>query len=360
MGTFRRDLAVFRTGFYNGNRDADGAGGAENWPDFKRPLGDSMRSGYLYALGAFGLWGVLPIYWQLIREVPALQVVCHRIIWSVLLLVPLLSWTGQWPAAMAAISNPATMIRQVAASMFLAINWLAFVWAVSNGRMIESSLGYYINPLLNVLLGVLLLGERLRQGQTIAILLAATGVGWLSWHVGTVPWIAIALASSFCLYGLAKKTTSVPPLVSLWIEATVLLLPAIVYLTKQHLQGDGAFGTYGLRIDGMLLASGIVTSVPLWCFANAAQKLPLSTLGILQYLGPTLQFLLGWWVYKEPFDATRMIGFFLVWTALSIFAWDLVHQGSPAKFSTTDDPPASDGIQGPLDGTPKAASELEQ
>lgn len=120
MGTFRRDLAVFRTGFYNGNRDADGAGGAENWPDFKRPLGDSMRSGYLYALGAFGLWGVLPIYWQLIREVPALQVVCHRIIWSVLLLVPLLSWTGQWPAAMVAIRNPATMIRQVAASMFLA------------------------------------------------------------------------------------------------------------------------------------------------------------------------------------------------------------------------------------------------
>jgi chloramphenicol-sensitive protein RarD len=351
---------VIWTGFYNGKKEADGGGGAENWLDFLSPLGDSMRSGYLYALGAFGLWGVLPIYWQLIREVPALQVVCHRIIWSVLLLVPLLSWTDQWPVAMAAIRNPATMIRQVAASMFLAINWLAFVWAVSNGRMIESSLGYYINPLLNVLLGVLLLGERLRHGQTVAILLATTGVGWLSWHVGTVPWIAIALASSFCLYGLAKKTTSVPPLVSLWIEATVLLLPAIVYLTSQHLQGNGAFGVHGLRIDGMLLASGIVTSVPLWCFANAAQKLPLSTLGILQYLGPTLQFLLGWWVYKEPFDATRMIGFFLVWTALSIFAWDLVHQGSPAKLSPTNEPLARDGIQVPLDETTKAAAETEQ
>ena len=281
-----------------------------------------MNVGYLHAAAAFILWGVLPVYWKQLDAVPAAQLVAHRVIWSILVLVPLVWLTGGAASIRAAFATPRVLLRQGLAAAFVSANWLGFVWAVTHDRMIESSLGYFLNPLLSVLLGVFVLGERLRPAQWIAIAVAATGVVWLAAHYQHFPWIALYLAGTFCIYGLAKKRTTLGPLSSLTVETLLLLVPAAAFLAAEHVAGRGLFGRLGGRDDFLIALSGVITAVPLLCFASAAQRIPLSAIGLMQYLGPSIQFLLGLFVYGEPFDAGKLVGFAIVWTALAIYAID--------------------------------------
>jgi chloramphenicol-sensitive protein RarD len=281
-----------------------------------------VNSGYLYAAAAFIIWGVLPIYWKHLGAVPATQLVAHRVLWSIVVLVPLVWMTGAAGSIHAAFTTPRVLLRQGIAAALVSANWLGFVWAVTHGRMIESSLGYFLNPLLSVLLGVFMLGERLRPAQWLAVAVAATGVAWLATQYHHFPWIALFLAATFCLYSLAKKRTSLGALSSLTVETLLLLGPAAAFLAAEHSAGRGAFGHRGGWDDLLIALSGVITAVPLLCFAAAARRIPLSAIGLMQYFGPSIQFLLGVFVYGEPFDAGKLVGFALVWTALVIYAVD--------------------------------------
>ena len=281
-----------------------------------------MNIGYLHAAAAFILWGVLPVYWKQLASVPATQLVAHRVIWSILVLLPLVWLTGAAGRIRAALATPGVLVRQGVAAALVSANWLGFVWAVTHDRMIESSLGYFLNPLLSVLLGVFVLGERLRPAQWLAIAVAAAGVAWLAGQYRHFPWIALYLAVTFCLYGLAKKRTALDALSSLTVETLLLLIPAAVFLALEHTAGRGAFGSRGGWDEPLIALSGVITAVPLLCFASAARRIPLSAIGLMQYLGPSIQFLLGLFVYDEPFDAGKLTGFALVWTALAICAID--------------------------------------
>jgi len=244
------------------------------------------------------------------------------VIWSIVVLVPLAWMTGVAGSIRAAFKTPRVLVRQGIAAAFVSANWLGFVWAVTHGRMIESSLGYFLNPLLSVLLGVCLLGERLRPGQWFAVAVAATGVAWLAAQYQHFPWIALYLAVTFCLYGLAKKRTALGAVSSLTVETLLLLGPAAAFLGVEHVAGRGAFGSLGGRDDALIALSGVITAVPLLCFAAAARRIPLSAIGLMQYIGPSIQFMLGLFVYGEPFDAGKLVGFMLVWAALVIYAID--------------------------------------
>lgn len=287
-----------------------------------------MNPGYLFAAAAFFLWGVLPVYWKLLDGAPATQLVAHRVIWSLATLVPLVWWTGTAGRIRSAASDPRVLLRQAVAALLVSANWLAFVWSVTNDRLLEASLGYFLNPLLSVLVGVVILRERLRPAQWVAIALAAAGVAWLCLTAPRPPWIALVLAGTFCLYSLAKKTTPLDAVSSLTVETLVLLPLAAAFLGLEHAAGRGFFGRTTATNDVLVAASGVVTAVPLLCFAAAARRIPLSALGFLQYLGPSLQFLLGLLVYGEPFDARTFTGFALVWSALAVFVIDGLRHGS--------------------------------
>lgn len=285
-----------------------------------------MNIGHASAIAAFLMWGLLPIYWKQLETIPSLQLVAHRVVWSGLTLLPLLAWSGAWGEVRSAARRPGIVPRQLLAAVLVAANWLGFVWAVTHGRMIESSLGYFLTPLCSVLLGVFCLGERLRPAQWAAVTLAATGVAWIAAGYHHFPWIALFLAGTFSSYSLVKKTTALAALPSLALETALLLAPAILYLGVEHVAGRGRFGTLGPRADMLVAASGLATAAPLLCFATAARRIPLSTLGLLQYLGPTLQFVLGLAVYREPFDRARFVGFTVVWVALAVFVADSLGQ----------------------------------
>lgn len=281
-----------------------------------------MNVGHATAVAAFLMWGLLPIYWKQLEAVPSLQLVAHRVIWSSLTLIPIVAWSGCWPQLRTAAVQPAMVSRQFLAALLVAANWLGFVWAVTHGRMIESSLGYFLTPLVSVLLGVLVLGERLRPVQWIAVGVAAIGVGWIAAGYHHLPWIALFLACTFSAYALVKKTIALDAAVSLTLETLLLLVPACAFLAYEHVVDRGRFGTLGTTTDLLIAACGPATAAPLLCFTIAARRIPLSTLGLLQYLGPTLQFLVGWWIYHEPFDGRRFIGFAIVWVALALFVAD--------------------------------------
>ncbi|MEI2755212.1 MAG: EamA family transporter RarD [Chitinophagaceae bacterium] len=283
-----------------------------------------MNRGYLFAIAAYTMWGLLPIYWQRLREIPATQVVAHRILWSCLFLIPLVMIGGYWPVIRQALKDRKVIVRQSIAAILVCANWLGFVWAVTHDRIVESSLGYFINPLLSVLLAVAILGERLRWKQWMSIGIAALGVVWLTVQNGTLPWVVLMLASTFCLYAFVKKTTSLHPIVSLSIETWALLIPALIFLGMEHSAGRGGLKLDGGLTDWMLVGAGVATTIPLLCFAAGAQRIPLSVVGLLQYIGPTIQFTLGTLVYNEPFNRNTLIGFCCVWIALAIYASDSV------------------------------------
>ena len=278
-----------------------------------------MNKGILNGLGAYALWGFFPIYWKFLQNVPALQVIGHRIGWSFLFLLLILLITRQWNSFRASALTPKTFAIYSVAAVLLSVNWLVYVWGVNAGFIVETSLGYFINPLISVLLGVIFLRERLRAAQWVPITLAAAGVTYLTVSYGRLPWIALTLAFSFGVYGLVKKLAPLGSLYGLTLETALVFPIALIYLAVVDLNGVGAFLHEGPATDLLLIGTGIVTSIPLLMFASAARQIPLTMIGILQYIAPTIQFLIGVFLYHEPFDRSRMIGFSLVWIALIIF-----------------------------------------
>jgi chloramphenicol-sensitive protein RarD len=277
-----------------------------------------MNKGMLYALGAYIMWGLFPIYWKWLQDVPALQVIGHRIGWSFVLLMLVIVGTRQWTKFRSTLT-PRVLGIYFVAGLLLSVNWLIYVWGVNAGRIVETSLGYFINPLLSVLLGMIFLGERLRPAQWFAVGLAAFGVIYLTWTYGSLPWIALSLAFTFGLYGLLKKIAPLGSLYGLTLETGLVFLPALGYLIFAESTGNAAFGHRGIVSVLLLVGTGIVTTIPLLMFASAARRIPLTMIGVMQYIAPTMQFLLGVLIYNEPFTTSKLIGFSMVWVALIVF-----------------------------------------
>ena len=276
------------------------------------------KKGIFYALGAYALWGLFPIYWKWLQDVPAIQVIGHRIGWSFIMLIIVILATGQWKKIRSVLTRRVLGIYLVS-GLLLSANWLIYVWGVNAGHIVDASLGYFINPLFSVLLGVIFLRERLRLSQWLPIGLAAMGVIYLTWSYGSLPWIALSLAFTFGFYGLVKKAAPLGSLYGLTLETGLVFLPALGYLIFAESTGQGAFGHSGSVSTLLMVGSGLVTIVPLLMFASAARRIPLTMIGIMQYIAPTLQFLIGVLIYKEPFTSSRLIGFSMVWLALIIF-----------------------------------------
>jgi chloramphenicol-sensitive protein RarD len=279
-----------------------------------------MHTGILYATLAFLSWGLFPLYFHALNEVPPAQILAHRVLWSLLFLAIVLTVRRQWKWLPKVLGQPRVIVSFVASAFLLSANWLVYIWAVNNGHVIEGSLGYFINPLVNIMFGYLILKERLRGGQWAAIALAALGVAWLTWQAGTVPWIALILASTFGAYGLMRKMAALGALEGLSFETMVLFPLALAYVIWLSLHGDNRFVTASDHTRWLLLAAGPITAIPLLLFASGARRIPLSVLGLLQYISPTIQFLLGVWLFHEAFTAERLVGFLLIWSALALYA----------------------------------------
>lgn len=278
----------------------------------------ATRQGVWLAVGAYGLWGVLPVYWKALHRVPAPEILAHRIIWSLVFLLVLVGVRREWRALQPGL-RAGNLRRYAAAAALLAVNWLTYIWAVNAGRIVETSLGYFINPLVSVALGVAVLRERLRRGQALCILLAAGAVVWLTAREGALPWVALVLAGSFALYGLLKKTAPLPALPGLVVETALLAVPALAFWAARETAGRAAFGHAGPGVTLLLLFTGVATALPLLLFAAAARRVSLTTLGLLQYLAPSLQLLIGVAVYDELFGRDRAVAFALIWTALGLY-----------------------------------------
>jgi chloramphenicol-sensitive protein RarD len=285
-----------------------------------------MHTGILSAALAFFLWGLFPLYFHALQAVPPLQILAHRMLWSLLFLLIVLAIRRQW-AWLAIVRQPRVLASFIASAFLLSANWLVYIWSVNNGHVIEASLGYFITPLVNIMFGFVLLKERLRPGQWGAVGIATLGVAWLTWQTGTVPWIALALAASFGAYGLMRKTAALGALEGLTLETMVLFPLAAAYVAWLSWHGQNAFITTPSDSTRLLLiAAGPLTAIPLLLFAAGARKIPLSVLGLLQYLAPTLQFLLGVWVFHEAFSRERLVGFAVIWAALVLYAAEgLIH-----------------------------------
>lgn len=270
---------------------------------------------YFQALIAYILWGIFPIYWKLLASVGSLEVICHRIVWSLLTLVICISLVGQWPEVKAAFRDSRRLGLTLLAAMLISCNWLVFIWAIGHNAVVQSSLGYFINPLLNVLLGVMLFGERLTRLQWSAVAVAALGLCIMTASTGQISWIAIVLAVTFAAYAAVKKQTSLPAIGGLGLETAMLMPVALIYLvwSESHNPELKSVSTYLL-----LALGGPITTVPLVLFASAAKSVPLVVMGMLQYIAPSLQFLLGIWLYHEPIQLWQFVGFACVWAALGL------------------------------------------
>ncbi|MEM9777692.1 MAG: EamA family transporter RarD [Chloroflexota bacterium] len=278
------------------------------------------KAGFLNGLGAFVLWGFLPIYWKLIADVPAVETLSHRVVWSLVFLLIVLTVTRNWIWLGPVLSDKRKMGLTLLASILLSINWGLYIWAVNIGEILSASLGYYINPLLSVLIGVLFFKERLRVLQWIAIAIAACGVLWLTWSYGQLPWIGLSLAASFGVYGALKKMAVLGSIEGLAVETAGVFLPALGYLIYLAVMGTGSFISVGSFTSWVLVGTGLATAIPLLMFAGAAQRIPLSMVGMMQYIAPTIQLLIGVLMYAEPFPAERQIGFAFIWAALILFS----------------------------------------
>ena len=280
------------------------------------------RPGVAATVAAFVIWGAFPIYLAGLKHVSAMQITAQRIVWSFVFVIGWIAVTGGLGALRAAAARPGVIQRLIASAALITINWVAFVWAVNANHVVDVSLGYYINPLVNVLLGIFVLSERLNRTQWIAVALAAAGVAYLTFETGHVPWAALIVAMSFALYGLIRKTVTVEALPGLAIELTLLLPLAIAYLLWCELTGIGAMGHSGLTVDALFVFGGPLTAIPLFLFAYGARRIPYSTVGVLQYIGPTGQLACAIWFFGEPFGRARAAGFILIWAALLLYAID--------------------------------------
>lgn len=299
---------------------------ARGWGPALMPIKDegdnapAMNPGLLYALLAFGSWGLFPLYLRLVASVPPLELVAHRSTWSLVFLLGMLALLRRWAWLAELRRQPRQVLLFGATALLLSVNWLVYVYAVMAGQVLDASLGYFINPLVSVLLAVLVLRERLRVAQWLAVALAAAGVLWLTLQAGRLPWVALALAVSFAIYGLLRKTARLGALEGLTLE-TLLLAPLVLPLLAWFtLQPGGAMARGDLALNGLLWLSGPLTALPLLFFGAAARRLPLATVGLLQYLSPTLQFLLGVYVFHEPMQPARLVGFAFIWSGLAVYS----------------------------------------
>lgn len=276
-------------------------------------------SGFAAAIAAFTIWGLFPLYLIGLLSVTAMQITAHRIVWSCVFVLGWLALRGEVRQLWAAVGRDGVLIRLMASAFFIAINWIGFAWAVNHDQVLEVSLAYFIGPLLNILLGIFVLAERLDRTQWVAVGFAAAGVAYLTFMAGHAPWIALMVGSSFAIYGLIRKTVSIDALPGLAIE-TILLAPfAIGYLLWCEAQGTAVLGHSSTLINALLLFSGVVTSIPLFLFSYGARRVPYSTIGVIQFIGPTLQLLCGLFIFGEPFESARATGFVLIWMGLLIY-----------------------------------------
>lgn len=278
------------------------------------------NKGILYGIGAYLMWGFFPLYFKALQAVPALEIMFHRVVWCFLFLGGVILVKKEWPNLKAELRRPRVLPIYALAAVLLAANWLVYIFGINSGQVVETSLGYFINPLFSVALGVIFLREKLRPMQWLPIALAAAGVIYLTIQYGALPWIALALAFTFGFYGLLKKIAPLGALHGLTLETAILFLPAMGYLLFIESQGSAAFGHASWTVTLLLALAGVVTAIPLLLFAAAARSIPLYMIGILQYIAPTLQFLLGVLVFGEAFTSTRVVGFSIIWLALLIYS----------------------------------------
>lgn len=293
-----------------------------------------MNQGIFFAFACYGLWGFLPIYWKLLKAVPSDQILAHRIVWSLVFMLIVLTIKKDWEWLNRLREDPKLLFWFSIISALISLNWFIYIWAVNNNFIVEASLGYFINPLVNVSLGVLFLKERLRSAQWIAVGLAFVGVSYLTYVYGRLPWIALSLAFSFAFYGLLKKMVVLGPLRSLTLETFILFLPAAMFLVVKTLNTEAALFNISWKVDALLILAGVATGLPLLFFGAAAKQLSMTALGLMQYLAPTIQFFIGVIIYKEQFSSQQFIGFFFIWSALIIFTFDVVRFSSLKKKST--------------------------
>jgi chloramphenicol-sensitive protein RarD len=278
-----------------------------------------MLTGVFSAGLAFLIWGTFPIYLRTLQGIPPLEILANRVCWSVVFLGLLLLLRRQWGWLTQIRNNPKLLLSFVDSALMLTLNWVIYIWSVNAGQIIDATLGYFITPLVNVLFG-LMLGERLRIGQWTSVILAASGVAWLTFSAGQLPWVGLMLAASFGMYGLLRKTAALGALEGLSIETLIILPAALGFLLIPGSGSSHSVGGDSLSTSLLLMAAGPVTAIPLLLFAHGARRIPLSVLGILQYIGPTIQFLLGVWLYHEPFEGNKMIGFSIIWSALALYS----------------------------------------
>ena len=281
-------------------------------------------AGVLYAGSAFLIWGLSPVYWKAMQSVPALEIVTHRVVWSFLFLAVLTLVQRRWGEFKDVLKTPRTLLILALTTLLVSCNWVLYIWAVNAGFMLQASLGYYINPLVNVLLGMVFLKERLRRPQALAVLLACAAVVYRTVSYGELPWIALTLGFTFGLYGLIRKVAPVSSLVGLTVETLLLTAPGMVYLTVLESQAAGALFHVSRSLDVLLIGTGVFTAVPLLFFNLGARRINLSTVGLMQYIAPSGMFLLAVLVYEEPFTAAQVWTFLLIWTALAIYSIDSV------------------------------------
>lgn len=305
------------------------------------------RNGTLAALAAFCIWGMAPLYFRAIGSVPPFEIVAHRVLWSALFLaalIALLPFTGGFARVRSVLVQPKLLGLLAITALLTSSNWLVFIWAVDAERLLEASLGYFINPLVSVALGAIFLGERLRPLQAAAVAIAFAGVGWRVWQLGNLPWIALFLAGTFGLYGLLRKRAPIEAASGLFIETLLVAPLAIAWLAWLAYRGGLSFGG-GAHTDWLLPLSGIITAVPLMLFAIGARRLPLATVGFLQYLAPSLNFIIAIWLFREPFDAAQFIGFLLIWAALAIYSADMLRASRSRGTASAGKPPAETPVR---------------
>ena len=281
-----------------------------------------MHTGIASAAAAYVIWGLFPLYFRQLAMVPPMEILVHRVLWSVLFVLVLLGLRRQWAWIAAVARQPRVLGAFAASALLLSANWLVYIWAVNNGHVVDASLGYFITPLVNVLLGYTVLHERPRRAQWVALGLAAAGVVWLTWQVGALPWIALVLATTFGAYGLLRKIAVLGPLEGLALETLLLTPPALLAMVLWWGPGSASLPPADGGTSLWLIGIGPVTAIPLLLFAAGARSISLTTLGVLQYLGPTIQFGLGIWYFREPFDPARLVGFGLIWAALAVYSAD--------------------------------------
>ena len=280
----------------------------------------SSTIGVLYAAAAFIAWGLLPAYWKLLQGMPALEILSHRVVWSFVFVTIALSLKRQWGDLLRVVSTPKLVGALVFSTLLITINWFLYIWAVTHNHILDTSFGYYINPLFSVLLGVVVMRERLNRLQWAAVGIAALGVAVMTWHYGRLPWIALTLSVTFGLYGLCKKMTPVDSMIGLGIETGLLMPWLLGYILFRQMHGVGAFGTIAPSITALLIFAGIVTFLPLYWFAQAAKFIPLSHVGFMQYFSPTIALILGVFVYQESFSRAHLLGFSCIWCALLLYS----------------------------------------